>query len=80
MKNFTRAQREVLEQLTWGTKLSAYLPRSRARTVQALERLGLVVRVRALEGLLVMGEYRLTSRGWAAAGRGPCRGVKEGVS
>lgn len=75
MKNLTRAQREVLEQLTWGTKLSAYLPRSRARTVQGLELLGLVVRVRAMDGFLVLGEYRLTSRGWAAVGRGPCRGV-----
>ncbi len=75
MKTLTRTQREVLEQLTWGTKLSAYLPRSRERTVRALERAGLVVRVRAMEGVLVLGEYRLTSRGWAAVGRGPCRGV-----
>lgn len=73
----TKAQREVLERLTnvGRGKLTCYLPRSQARAVRGLERLGLVVRIRAMEGVLVLGEYRLTSRGWAAVGRGPCRGV-----
>lgn len=75
MKRLTRAQREVLEQLTWSTKLSAYLPRSKARTARALERMGLIVQLQDLPGILVLGKYRLTSRGWAAVGRAPCRGV-----
>jgi len=71
----SRTQREVLEQLTWGTKMSAYLPRSKARTVRVLERLGLIVRLEIVHGVHIMGRYRLTSRGWAAAGRAPCRAV-----
>lgn len=75
MKRLTRAQRELLEQLTWGTKLSSYLPRAKMRTVRALEQLGLIVQLQCMPGVLVMGRYRLTSRGWAAVGRAPCRRV-----
>lgn len=71
----TRTQRDVLEQLSFGTKLSEFLPRSKARTARALVRLGLIVEVQSIPGVLVLGRYRLTSRGWAAVGRAPCRAV-----
>lgn len=71
----TRAQREILQQLTLHTKLSAYLPRARLRTVQALERLGLIKQLEIVHGVHILGRYRLTSRGWAAVGRAPCRAV-----
>lgn len=74
-KRLSRTQRAMLEQLSWGTKMSQYISRSQSRTASVLERDGLIVVTQPMGGMLVLGRYRLTSRGWAALGKAPCKGA-----